>query len=525
MSNKSLKSFGIAHRVLALIALMAVSMIALAGIRLVDLRTTLVEQKQNELRQLVESAVAVADSYYKRAQAGEMTEQDAQAAALAAIGAMRYNAVEYFWVNDMQPVMIMHPIKPELNGKDLSTFKDPSGFELFNAFVKTVRSQQSGFVSYLWPKANEELPIPKESYVQGFAPWGWIIGTGVYIDDLDAIFWKEAISEGGTIAIILFAIGAVSLFVAGSITRPIKGMSRSMRSLADGNLEADIPGVGRRDEIGEMADTVQVFRANAIEQKRLEEENRKAAQRAEQEKRQAMKKVADDFEASVRSVVETVSATAGQMQSTAKSMTAAAGETENQASSAASASEEASTNVQTVAAATEEGSGQFHIEFDVAELAARVAPLAHGAAERARARLDEHTAAEWFDLGVELEAVAPDEARDAYEQALRIDPQLADPRVNLGRLLHEAGLSAEAEVQYRQVLSVREHSLAAYNLGVLLEDMKRGTDAIQAYARAIAADPELAEAHFNLARLYEQRGDQRAAIRHFNGYRALVRPK
>jgi tetratricopeptide (TPR) repeat protein len=171
------------------------------------------------------------------------------------------------------------------------------------------------------------------------------------------------------------------------------------------------------------------------------------------------------------------------------------------------------------------GSGQFHIEFDVAELAARVAPLAHGAAERARARLDEHTAAEWFDLGVELEAVAPDEARDAYEQALRIDPQLADPRVNLGRLLHEAGLSAEAEVQYRQVLSVREHSLAAYNLGVLLEDMKRGTDAIQAYARAIAADPELAEAHFNLARLYEQRGDQRAAIRHFNGYRALVRPK
>jgi tetratricopeptide (TPR) repeat protein len=171
------------------------------------------------------------------------------------------------------------------------------------------------------------------------------------------------------------------------------------------------------------------------------------------------------------------------------------------------------------------GSGQFHIEFDVAELAARVAPLAHGAAERARARLDEHTAAEWFDLGVELEAVAPDEARDAYEQALRIDPQLADPRVNLGRLLHEAGLSAEAEAQYRKVLSVREHSLAAYNLGVLLEDLKRGTDAIQAYARAIAADPELAEAHFNLARLYEQRGDQRAAIRHFNGYRALVRPK
>jgi methyl-accepting chemotaxis protein len=354
MSNKSLKSFGIAHRVLALIALMAVSMIVLAGIRLVDLRTTLVEQKQNELRQLVESAVAVADSYYKRAQAGEMTEQEAQAAALSAIGGMRYNESDYFWINDMQPVMVMHPIKPELNGQDLSGFKDPAGLLLFNEFVKVVQAQKAGFVSYLWPKPNHEESVPKESYVQGFAPWGWVIGTGVYIDDLDAIFWEEAISEGGTIAVILFIIGAVSLFVAGSITRPIKGMSQSMRSLADGNLDAEVPGVGRSDEIGEMAEAVQVFRANAIDQKRLEEENRKAAQRAEQEKRQAMKKVADDFEASVRSVVETVSATAGQMQSTAKSMSAAAGETENQASSAASASEEASTNVQTVAAATEE---------------------------------------------------------------------------------------------------------------------------------------------------------------------------
>jgi tetratricopeptide (TPR) repeat protein len=170
-------------------------------------------------------------------------------------------------------------------------------------------------------------------------------------------------------------------------------------------------------------------------------------------------------------------------------------------------------------------SGQFHIEFDVGELAARVAPLARGVAERAHAQAEERSAAEWFDLGVELEPVAPDDARAAYEAALRLDPLLADPRVNLGRLLHEAGLRAEAEAQYRQVLAVHEHALAAYNLGVLLEDMNRGVDAIKAYARAIAADPALAEAHYNLARIYEQRGDRRAAIRYFNGYRALVRPK
>lgn len=169
------------------------------------------------------------------------------------------------------------------------------------------------------------------------------------------------------------------------------------------------------------------------------------------------------------------------------------------------------------------GSGQFHMEFDVGELAARVAPLARGVSERAHAGPQERTAAEWFELGLELEPVTPEEARAAYEQAVRLDADLNDARVNLGRLLHEAGRSAEAESHYRHVLAVREHALAAYNLGVLLEDTGRDLEAIKAYARAIASDPALAEAHYNLARIYEQRGDQRAAIRHFNGYRALVR--
>ncbi|WP_340117131.1 cache domain-containing protein [Pelagibius sp. 7325] len=354
MSFKKLTSFGIAHRVFALILLMAASMVVVTGIRLYQLDVELVDHKRAELRQLVESAVAIAGDYHKRAEAGEMTMEEAQRATLSAIGAMRYNGSEYFWVNDMGPVMVMHPIKPELNGKDLSGFKDPSGFHLFNAFVKTVQAQQAGFVGYLWPKPGQEQPVPKESFVQGFAPWGWVIGTGVYIDNLDAIFWEKAILEAGMIALILVVMGIISLFMARSITKPINGMSNAMRSLAGGNLQIAVPGVGRHDEIGEMAEAVEVFKKNGIEQKRLEEESRAAGKRAEEEKRRAMQKVADDFEAKVKSVVETVSQTAAQMQTTAKSMTTAAGETEEQAASAASASEEASSNVQTVAAATEE---------------------------------------------------------------------------------------------------------------------------------------------------------------------------
>jgi len=381
MSLKKVASFGIAQRVLALIVLMAAAMAVLFGLRLFELKHILVEQKQNELRQLVEGAFAVAGSYYQRAQAGEITQEAAQTGALAAIAGMRYNGSDYFWVNDMQPAMIMHPIKPALNGKDLSGFKDPAGKVLFVEFVKVVQAQQAGFVSYLWPKPGSEEAVPKESYVKGFAPWGWIVGTGVYIDDLDAIFWEKATVEGGTIAGIVLVIGLISLFVARSITKPIKGMSESMRSLAAGNLQAEIAGIGRSDEIGEMAEAVQVFRANAIDQKRLEEEGKLAAKRASEDKRSAMKALADNFEASVKSVVDGVSQTAAQMQTTAKSMSTAAEETERQADSAASASEEASGNVQTVASAAEELSSSIE---EIGRQVNRSSETANKAVENAR---------------------------------------------------------------------------------------------------------------------------------------------
>jgi tetratricopeptide (TPR) repeat protein len=170
-------------------------------------------------------------------------------------------------------------------------------------------------------------------------------------------------------------------------------------------------------------------------------------------------------------------------------------------------------------------SGQFHIEFDVAELAERVAPLARDFARRIQAVPVERSAGEWFELGLELEAVATDEARSAYERAIALQPDHGDALVNLGRLHHEAGRLAEAETHYRRALQQGEHALASYNLALILEQLGRTTDALREYARAIAADPELADAHYHLARLYEQRGDGPAAIRHFNGYRALMRAR
>lgn len=168
-------------------------------------------------------------------------------------------------------------------------------------------------------------------------------------------------------------------------------------------------------------------------------------------------------------------------------------------------------------------SGQVHLDLAVSDLASKVAPLARRVAQAAHDSDEDLDADHWYDLGLDLEAVDPEEALAAYERALEIDPEHADAHVNLGRLLHEAGESREAEAHYRLALaSEPKHATAAFNLGIVLEDLGRPTQAIKAYLQAIAADAELADAYFNLARMYERRGDRTAALRYLKSYKAIV---
>ncbi|MDP9193314.1 MAG: tetratricopeptide repeat protein [Acidobacteriota bacterium] len=167
-------------------------------------------------------------------------------------------------------------------------------------------------------------------------------------------------------------------------------------------------------------------------------------------------------------------------------------------------------------------SGQSLFDFSVADLAAQTAPLVHRAAEEAT-RDRETTAEHWFELACELEMSSVDSAKDAYERALAVDPKHADAHVNLGRLLHEQGATADAERHYRAAVEANPaHDTAAFNLGVALEDLGRVEDAMSAYAVAIELDPDNADAHYNLAGIYEQQGDKQAALRHLKVYRALV---
>ncbi|MEP6687632.1 MAG: tetratricopeptide repeat protein [Gemmatimonadales bacterium] len=167
-------------------------------------------------------------------------------------------------------------------------------------------------------------------------------------------------------------------------------------------------------------------------------------------------------------------------------------------------------------------SGQLLLDFEVAELAAQAAPVARRLARDARRAPEPLTAEDWYDLGVDLEAASPDDARDAYQRAIALDLRHVAACVNLGRLLQEAGRPADATAQYRAALAAEpSNPTAAFNLGTAMEDLGRRAAAIEAYRRAIASDEAFADAHFNLARLYDASGKRTAALRHLKAFKVL----
>jgi methyl-accepting chemotaxis protein len=248
----------------------------------------------------------------------------------------------------------MHPMKPEMNGNDISSFKDPNGKALFVDMVSAVKKDGAGFVPYEWPKPGFDKPQPKLSYVAGFAPWDWVIGTGVYIDDLRAQIWAS--TRRGLIAagLVLLLTLAVSIIVARRITRPLQQMTIRMNALARGGPAVVVTGLDRHDEIGEMAKAVEVFKSNLVARQALEAEARETEARTVAVRKADMHKLADDFENAVGEIVETVSSASTELEGFAGTLTTTADHAQELATMVAAASEEASTNVQSVASATEE---------------------------------------------------------------------------------------------------------------------------------------------------------------------------
>ncbi len=169
-------------------------------------------EKQLKTRHIVEAAVSLLEHYVTLEKTGVLTRENAQSQAKKAVGAMRYEVTGYFWINDFRPVTLMHPTK-DLIGQDMSDLQDETGKYIFKEFVKVAKNQGAGFVDYYWPKPGESVPVPKLSYVQQIPHWEWIVGTGIYVDDVD----KEVRRLSFLIIGVVVAVSILSVLTSPSV--------------------------------------------------------------------------------------------------------------------------------------------------------------------------------------------------------------------------------------------------------------------------------------------------------------------
>ncbi len=335
-------------------AMVVIGMLVVVVWALDMFRDMMVEDRKDKLRNIVEVAVGVAEAYRAQSEAGAMSQEEANKAIARAIEAMRYDDGEYLFVQGLDGMLVMHGAKPEMNGKDMWDLKDPNGVFFIREMVDTVKRAQGGFVAYEWPKSGSDEPVEKLTYVAGLPAFGWLIGTGVYIDDIDRAFNAQALRLALVVVLSLVVSAAIAILVIRDIVRPLERMTADMTSLADGNLDVTVAGTGRGDEIGEMANALAVFKDNAVERRRLEEDRKAAEKRAAEDRRAAMLGLADTFETEVGQVVRNVSDASDSMRDAAGDLTSAADASNSLVASAASASEVVSQNIQMVAAASEQ---------------------------------------------------------------------------------------------------------------------------------------------------------------------------
>ena len=206
MKLKRLKDWGMFSKIIWLLVFTITPLVLFLFLYILpSFEAHLFEEKRTATRQVVQVANAIITKYQKLESDGTLSASEAKQKALTELKELRYNEDDYFWINDTHPTMIMHPIKTVLDGKDISNIKDPNGVHLFVEFVNVCKKDGQGYVDYMWEKPGHTQPQPKVSFVMLNKKWDWIIGSGIYVDDVN-----DQISAFTSKIIIILVIIAVS---------------------------------------------------------------------------------------------------------------------------------------------------------------------------------------------------------------------------------------------------------------------------------------------------------------------------
>lgn len=348
------KNMTLKAKLRVMVATSAAGLAAVAGFWIQGQHSTLLAEKREKTQHLVEVPYSVIERQFKLETEGKISRTEAQRQAIETINSLRFEAENYFWINDEHPTMIMHPIKPALDGTDLTSFKDSSGKAMFVEFVQAAQAPGGGFVHYLWPRPGAEKPVPKLSYVKRFAPWGWVIGTGIYVDDVDLAWRESALKAGGLALACLIPLLAVSMLTSRSIFLRLNDFMERFKEGAEGegNLTRTID-ISYDDEIGELAKWFNAFMGRVDEMIRV-----------------------------VSPTTRQVAVASQELDHTSQQITVNSEETSAQANLVSNAAQQVSQNLQTVATGAEEMGASIK---EIAKNATKAAQVATSAVKVAEA--------------------------------------------------------------------------------------------------------------------------------------------
>ncbi|MDD3287381.1 MAG: cache domain-containing protein [Alphaproteobacteria bacterium] len=262
--------FTISTRLLLLIGIIAVGMGGILHLSTIYIRDALFDKYIEQTQHLVQTAYSLLTQCADKITTEGASLEEAQTCAITLIGNLRYGKDEYFWINNMDGVMLVHPLKG-MAGKNIFDDKDITEKYLTRSVIDIVKKYGEGHDTYYWPP-NEKNAKMKISYFMGFPKWGWIVGTGTYVEQIETEINDiliKLISAASFLVLISLLIASI---IGRSISKPIVDLNGVMRELAAGNLDIDVKPNSRMDEIGSMAQTVQIFVENARRIARIETE-------------------------------------------------------------------------------------------------------------------------------------------------------------------------------------------------------------------------------------------------------------
>jgi len=245
----------IKYKLYLITAISLIGMLILSAISVQTLESALLDDQKKRVQFLVESTQSILVHFYQQEQTGKLSTQQAQNAAKNTINSLRYDkGKQYFWINDMQHRVVMHPIKPQLNGKDMSNKTDAKGKHHWREMVSTVKTQGAGFIEYYFQNpAKDTNQRRKISYVKGFQPWGWVVGSGIYLDDLEATV-LATITDSAIIIVLIIAFSIlVAWLVSQNIVKSIHHLHNAiLKTATEKDLTQQIK-IDNKDEVGEIA--------------------------------------------------------------------------------------------------------------------------------------------------------------------------------------------------------------------------------------------------------------------------------